>query len=132
MEPKRFDHLSRALVAHGPRRSVLGLLTAVPVVGGLLGILTPEETEGKGRRKRRKTRNKRRSGDDKKNRKGKGKKKKLQCTPESVTQTCANTCGSVTNSCQQPVDCGACTCTPACADCFTCQDGLNTPGTCVI
>ncbi|MDQ2654473.1 MAG: right-handed parallel beta-helix repeat-containing protein, partial [Chloroflexota bacterium] len=42
------------------------------------------------------------------------------------------TCGSVTNSCQQPVDCGACTCTPACADCFTCQDGLNTPGTCVI
>src|SRR4051812_45902017 len=138
MDPIRVDRLSRALAAHGPRRGVLGLLTAVSVVGGLLALLTPEETEAGGRRKRRKTRNTRRSGDHKENRTGKhkgkrkGKKKTPPCTPDSVAQTCANTCGSVTNNCQQAVNCGSCACTPSCAACFTCQEGPNTPGACVV
>ena len=126
MEPNRFDHLSRALAAHSPRRGVFGLLTAVALVGGSLGLLTPEETEAAGRRKRRKKAHKHGKG-----RRRKHRNRKPRCTAESVAQTCANTCGSVTNNCQQAVDCGSCACTPACDVCFTCQDGPNTPGTCV-
>ncbi len=36
MDPLRFDRLSRALAACGPRRGVLGLLAALPVAGSLL------------------------------------------------------------------------------------------------
>lgn len=36
MDPTRFDRLSRALAAHGPRRGLLALLAALPVAGALL------------------------------------------------------------------------------------------------
>ena len=130
MDSLRFDALARALSAPDSRRRVLGLLTAVPVVGGLLGLLSLEETEAGGRRKRRKTRNKRRSGSDKKHRKGKHHKKK-PCTPDAVTQTCAGKCGSVQNNCQQYVNCGSCDCDPACEPCFLCQGAAGAPGTCI-
>jgi hypothetical protein len=61
---------------------VLGLLAAAPVVGGLLGILTPDESEAAGRRKRRKKSHKHGKG---RRRKHGNHKKKPQCTPT----TCA-------------------------------------------
>lgn len=127
MDPSRFDALARVLSAPDSRRRVLGLLTAVPVAGGLLGILTPEESEAAGRRARRKKAHKHGKGRRRKH--GKHKKK---CTPDSRAQTCAGRCGRVINNCQQAVDCGSCACTPACAVCLTCQDqGANAPGTCI-
>lgn len=50
------------------------------------------------------------------------------CVPESESQTCAHTCGSVTNNCGQEVDCGDCTCNPVCPICQSCD--LET-GACV-
>ena len=73
MDPVRFDRIAKSLSSPETRRRVFGVLAAVPVVGGLLDILSPEETEAAGRRKRRKTRHKRRSGDNNKNRKGRHK-----------------------------------------------------------
>jgi hypothetical protein len=122
MDPVRFDRLAKSLSSPETRRRVFGVLAAVPVVGGLLGILSPEETDAAGRRKRRKTRNKRRSGDDKKHRKGKHKKKKQPtCTPT----TCAaegKSCGRLPDGCGTTLDCGPCTCATGChPDCQTCN-----------
>jgi hypothetical protein len=53
--------------------------------------------------------------------KKKKKKKKKKCTPDSTATTCAGKCGSVTNNCNQAVDCGPCAgCDPACGTC--CND----------
>jgi predicted outer membrane repeat protein len=49
-----------------------------------------------------------------------------------MAQTCAGKCGAVTNTCQQAVACGSCMCDPRCDVCFTCQDGPNTPRSCVV
>lgn len=126
MDPVRFDDLARVLSVPDSRRRVVGLLAAVPVVGGLLGFLAAEEAEGQGRRKRRKKAHKH----------GKGRRRKhhrKKCRAESVAQTCAGKCGSVTNNCKKAVDCGSCACTPACNACFTCRaQGANAPGTCVV
>lgn len=103
VDHRHFDALARVLSTVESRR---GLLTSLPVLGGLFAILTPEETEAAGRRKRRKKAHKHGKGRWRKHHKMK------QCTPESVAQTCAGTYGSVTNNCKQLVDCGACACTP--------------------
>jgi hypothetical protein len=73
MDPTRFDRLSRALAARGPRRAVLALLAALPVAGALLtGLRQPLDTvargEGTGKRKQAKAK------------KGKGKGKDQQRT----------------------------------------------------
>lgn len=142
MDPTRFDRLSRALAAHGPRRGVLGLLAALLLAGALGGLLGEERAGGQGsgagvgggggRRRRRRRRARHHPGQDKNDRKRKRKKKKSRCTPEPLAQTCANRCGSVTNNCKKPVNCGSCACTPACDACFTCEEGPNTPGICVV
>lgn len=128
MDLDRLDTLARSIASAGSRRRLLGLLAAVPAIGGLAGLGTPEGTEAKDRRRRRKQRHQRRK--DPGNRKRDTGKK--PCRPESVAQTCAGKCGSVPNTCKELVDCGSCACDPACDVCFTCQDGPNTPGTCVI
>ena len=126
MDDRLFDTLTRALSTPDSRRRLLGTLAALPVVGGLVAILDPDDAEGQGRRQRRKQRHKRRKNPG--NRKGKRKK---PCKAESAARTCAGKCGSVTNNCKQPVACGSCDCSPACAECFTCQGGSGAPGTCV-
>lgn len=57
--------------------------------------------------------------------KGKNKAKDQPCEPESLAQTCAGTCGSVQNNCQQAVDCGSCACNPPCPVCQTCNEVLG-------
>jgi hypothetical protein len=62
------------------------------------------------------------------------------CQPDGAcactATTCAEVgvpCGPLADGCGATLDCGACTCDPTCAVCFTCQDqGPNTPGTCVV
>lgn len=114
MDDRHFDGLTRALVPPGSRRRALAALAALPLLGGVLGGLDVDIAEGK-RRKRRKKRRKR----------------KMSCKPEAATQTCAGKCGSVTNNCRQVVDCGSCACSPACGECFTCQEKTGASGVCV-
>lgn len=88
-------------------------------MGGLLGILTPEETEAAGRRKRRKKAHK--------HGKGRRRKHKHKCRAESVAQTCAGKCGSVQNYCKKPVDCEPCNC----GVCPICQVSNVATGQCI-
>lgn len=109
MEPRHFDRLTRALSEASSRRGLVRLLSAVPVAGGLLAVLDPEEAEAKGRRKRRKKRHKHGKG------RHKGKRKR-SCKPEARTKTCTGRCGPVKNNCRKTVACEPCACT-ADADC---------------
>jgi hypothetical protein len=121
----RLDHLARSVAAASSRRTLFGLLAGASVVGGLRSLLEPDEAKAKDRRRRRKQRHKKR--------KNPGNRKK-GCKPKSKAQVCAGTCGEVKNrdTCGKRVDCGSCACTPSCDACFTCQEGPNTPGTCVV
>jgi hypothetical protein len=115
MDARHFDTLTRVLSAGGSRRRVLARMATLPVLGGVFSLLGPGEADAGSRRKRRKKRRKR----------------KKPCTPETYAVTCAGACGSVTNNCKKPVDCGSCDCNPACTECFTCQGAAGAPGTCV-
>ncbi len=116
MDTSRFDRIARSLGTLGSRRGVLSLLGALPLVGALASLPGADEAAaGKGHKKK------------KGHKHGKGKK---PCVAEAKATTCAGKCATVTNNCGTPVDCGACTCTPACAACQICQ-GPTTPGTCV-
>ncbi len=121
MEEARFDRLVRAVADRTSRRGLIGLLSAVPIVGGLTGVLSPQDAGAKDRRRRRKQRHKRR--------KNRGKRKK-GCTPKSHARVCAGKCGPVKSrqTCGKAVDCGSCDCSPSCGECFTCQGAT---GTCV-
>jgi hypothetical protein len=127
MDARHFDALTRTLSEAGSRRGLLGLLAALPLVGGLVALLAQDEGEARGHRHRRRV---------KRHKHGRGRRRqhhrKKQCQPNSKAATCAGTCGSVKNNCQKTVDCGSCACEPPCAVCFTCEDGPNTPGTCVV
>ena len=46
---QHFDHVTRALSSVGTRRRALGLLTALPVVGGLLALPDSEDVLAKRR-----------------------------------------------------------------------------------
>jgi hypothetical protein len=130
VDAKLFDRLARSLTESRTRRRLLALVASVPHWGGLVALLDADVAEGKGRRKRRKKRHK--HGKGRRRNHGNPRKKSRACTPESGAQTCAGKCGSVTNNCQQPVDCGSCACDPPCDTCFVCQDqGLDAPGMCV-
>jgi hypothetical protein len=124
LDVRHFDTLARALSAGSSRRHVLGALAGLPVLGGLAGILSPEDAEGHGRRKRRKKRHK--HGKGRRRTKPKHKKKQKQpdyptCIPPSRAQTCAGTCGEVVNTCGVVVDCGPCPCSPTCPACQSCD-----------
>jgi hypothetical protein len=127
MDAKHFDRLTRALSDAGSRRGLLGLLAALPVLGGLFARLGDDEADAKGRRKRRKKRHKHGKGRHKHK-----KHKKKKCKPKSHAKTCAGKCGQVKNNCKKTVDCGSCACDPPCEVCFTCQEGPNTLGTCIV
>lgn len=114
MDDRHFDALTRALATPGPRRRLLGTAAALPLLGGVLASLSADEAAGKGHKKHKKR-----------------KKHKKKCRAEPASQTCAGKCGSVTNNCQQAVNCGSCACSPACDECFTCQAATGSPGVCV-
>ncbi len=124
MDSRRFDHLARALTELGTRRSLLGLLATLPVLGGLVTILSPDDLAAKDRRRRRKQRHKRHKqpGDRKKG-----------CKPQGKGKVCAGRCGPMKSkqTCGKTVECGSCDCSPACAVCFTCQGADGAPGACV-
>jgi hypothetical protein len=127
VDAQRFDQLVRSLSEAGTRRGLLRLVASLPLAGALLALWDEEEADAHGRRKRRKKRHKHGKGKNKGNRKGKRKGKRA-CQPESAAQTCAGRCGTVTNNCQQSVDCGPCTCTPACPVCQLCDAASRTCG----
>ena len=62
------------------------------------------------------------------------------CQPDGscacIPTTCAEAgvpCGPLADGCGTTLDCGSCSCAPACDVCFTCEEeGPNTPGTCVV
>ncbi|MFN8663074.1 MAG: hypothetical protein U0075_14395 [Thermomicrobiales bacterium] len=57
MDASRFDALAKHLSGTGTRRRLLGALVNVPLAGGILAPLAPDETDAHGRRKRRVRRN---------------------------------------------------------------------------
>jgi len=116
MDLDRLDSLARSLASGGSRRRLLSILAAGPVLGGLLGLLDPDDAKAKDRPRRRKQRHKQRK--NRGSRKGTDKK---TCTPESITRTCAGKCGDVTNNCGTVVDCGSCDCDPPCGECLICE-----------
>jgi hypothetical protein len=119
LDSRHFDALARVLSTADSRRRMVAALAALPIVGGLLEILGPDEVEGKGRRKRRKKAHKHGKGRRRKH--TRKKQKQPTCTPESRATTCAGKCGTVTDNCQQGVDCGSCVCDPPCGICQTCD-----------
>ena len=128
MDARHFDALvSRLAISNSRRRllAMLAMLAAPPILGRLLGSLDPAETAAKDRRRRRRQRHKKR--------KSPGGRKK-GCRPKSKATICAGSCGPVKSrqTCGKTINCGSCACTPACDACFTCQEGPNTPGTCVV
>jgi hypothetical protein len=130
MDARRFDVLTRTLSSLDTRRRLLGALAALPLAGGLVTLLEPEDAEARKRRERRKDRHRRRRD------KARGKRRtkhRRGCKPKSQAKVCAGRCGLIQNrqTCGKPVDCGSCACTPPCGECLTCQAGPTTPGTCV-
>ena len=120
MDDFHFDAVSKHLSGLGGRRALLGALAALPLAGGLLGLLSPDEVEAKDRRRRRKQRHQRR--------KNPGSRKGKTCKPKGIGTVCAGACGAIANrqTCGKTVDCGPCPCTPACDACFTCDVGTQT------
>lgn len=118
------------------RRGLLGIAASLPVVGGSLALLGLEDAGAKQRRKRnhdsrkhdnRNKNDQRRDHDvasEKKKKKHKKKKKgNVQCTPQDQSVTCSGKCGSVTNNCNQAVNCGTCVCNPPCPAGRICASG---------
>ena len=109
MELNRFDQLVQSLATSGSRRGLVGLLTAVPILGGFAALLG-DEAPAKGRQTRRQ-----RAGHERDlTAERRKKKKKKKCKPQSLATTCAGKCEAVTNNCQQTVNCGLC---PVCHRC---------------
>jgi hypothetical protein len=121
MEASRFDRLSKTVSHAGTRRGALRLLAALPLVGRLAALLDDAASDAAQRRTRHKKVHHGRLSAAKKHKKKKHKKCKLQ----PLSTTCAGKCGTVTNNCKRPVDCGACACAPPCGACETCSDALT-------
>ena len=124
MDLDRLDHLARSLVAAGSRRSLLGLVGFVPVVGGLLDIVGPTEADAAGRRQRRKKRHKHGKG-----RKRTKRKPKKKCTP-LTTCPAGTICGVIDDGCGGRLTCGSCANpTPACVEkvCASCTSSDQCP-----
>ncbi len=122
MDDLHFDALTRGLAAPDTRRRVLSGLAALPVLGGLFGILDADDAQaGGGRRKRRKKRHKHGKGRRRTNSRGKHKPKPPSvCVPDCTGKSCGDADG-----------CGG-TCTNGCAAGLVCADGrcIAAPGTC--
>ncbi len=117
MDSDRFDQLVLSLTTSASRRRLIGLLSAVPIIGGLVS-LPGDEATAKGRSPRRREAAHERDFTAEKRKK----KKKKKCKPQSTDATCTGKCGAVTNNCKKTVICGNC---PICERCNsasnTCQ-----------
>ena len=123
MDARDFDRLARSLVERGTRRGLLGLLTGLPLLGGLAAFLTAQdETAAKNRRKKRKKPHKRAKRRRKQNH------KKRHCKAHARSKICNGKCGKITNNCGKKINCGSCDCNPACGTCQSCE---GAPGVCV-
>ena len=110
MDASRLVAVARAVSAAGTRRGLLGLLTGLPLLGGLAAFLTAEdEMAAKNRRKKRKKPHKRAKRRRKQNH------KKRHCKAHPRTKICNGKCGKVKNNCKKTVNCGPCTCETSCA-----------------
>ena len=130
MDDRHFDRLTRLLATPESRRRMLGSLAALPVVGGLLDVLDPDEVGARRRGRRRKTQHQH----------GKGRRRKRhkrKCRAEPIAQTCNAECGSVLNNCKKMVDCGSCAaglvcaagrCIPGPGTCAAGANSCNNPG----
>lgn len=129
MDDRHFDTLTRGLVSSETRRRLLTGLAALPIVGGLAGILGADEAEaGGGRRKRRKKRHKHGKGRRRTHRRGKRKPKPPPvCVPACTGKTCgdADGCGGTCTDCAEGLVCagGRCIAAPG-----TCAAGNSTCG----
>jgi hypothetical protein len=117
MDANHFVRIARTLSQTGPRRGLLGLLATMPLTGGLFGLVGPDHTDAKAKGRRKPAHQSGEPAAEKK-------KRKKKC--KSQAQICAGKCGSVTFKCkkrdlQKTVDCGACSCDPACDACFICD-----------
>lgn len=122
MEARHVDALARALAFANTRRSLIGVLAALPTSGWLASRDEAAARKSK-RRKAQPAHQGHKPGVEKKK-----KRKKKTCRPESTAQTCAGRCGQVSNNCGQAVACGSCACGAACPSCQTCD---ATTGRCV-
>lgn len=129
MDARYFDALTQGLSRANSRRRLLGLLAALPLLGGLLGALDGTGSLAKERRRRRKQRRARRKG-----KRVSQRHRHAACTPQSRARVCAGKCGPVRGkqTCGKTVDCGSCDCPTPCGECFVCQSSPNAFGTCVI
>ena len=130
MDMGHFDALARALSTARNRRSSLAVLLALPVTGGLLGILTPDDAKSAGRRKRRKKRHKHGKGRHRPERRKR--RRKPTCTSDLIAFTCASApCGS-SDGCGGTCPCpgGQTCCGGTCSECDCGQTRLSN-GTCV-
>lgn len=124
MDAGRFDRLVVSLCVAGTRRGLFRRVAALPL-GGMLAAFVTDEGEA-GRRQRHARRDAISVQVKKRKRQGKRKRKK-GCRPDSVAETCAGKCGTVTNNCGGQVGCGPC----ACAPCPICQTCDTATGQCV-
>lgn len=135
MHANDVDQIAKTLGAAGTRRGVLGLFTALPVVGAVMAWLDGEtpDAEAAGRRRRRKKKHHHQQGKDKRNRKGKQKGKdkgKGKCTkagqpPKKGNPCCEGLVEDAAGQCAQPA---GPTCAETCAGCCdgeTCQAGTE-------
>jgi hypothetical protein len=138
MDADRFDRLSKTLFASGSRRTLLHLLSAVPLAGALAAILG-DESVAKDRRRRRKTRHRqrhersqdrRRQQQRRKQHKGKGKDRprcaKVGKAAKKGTPCCKGLSPDVTGRCVAGCTPGSC---PANA-CGSQPDGCGGTLTC--
>ena len=124
MDAPQFDALSKALSGGDTRRRVLGALAAVPALGGLAALLSPDEAEAKKRRAKH-----RHAVDAEKK-----KKKKKKCKPPTTKcgKKCFNlqadsaNCGGCGVACAAGTTCKSGTCTCSGANCGGCSASCNT------
>jgi hypothetical protein len=148
MDSAPFDTLVKSFAHTGTRRGLLRLLAALPLslalsahLGDAREVIAKGDVHGSSGRRRRKAKHRHQAGNNIVTRKGqrKGRRKGKSgnppsqssvaptgCTPDSVIQTCASTCGQVANNCGTIIDCGSCDCDPPChPTCQTCNPGTG-------